>query len=857
MTLITYIHSQLHSQRYVLNQRLPMSKHIFWGLSGWLILASFQAGLSAQSLSDTTEIIRLKWVNFGPYTQPGQNPDFHSFIPEPQIMALLDTLKPWVEGIRTYDTQYGLDKVPYLAKQRGFKVIVGIWLGKDTLANAVSIAIGIDIANAGYADKVIVGSEVLLRKDLEPNQLIAYINQVKQAIPDSIPVSCADDYRQLLDHPEVVAACDFVAPNIYPFWEGAPIACAMQRFREAYHSLLNLAAGKEIFISESGWKSDGPPECYAEPSLENAIRYNRELLAWGKATGTEINIFSAFDEPWKLLKNDGGWGIFYSDATLKPGMDTLFTPIEAIDSSTWLCMSLENLSTDTLYVDYIPVIGSFLPLKGHIDHLDPCDYRIATYIRVGGWWTKPTYAKPTVPVFCNGRWCVEYASGGLDYQTENICIFLVPSDYSPPLCGNADSDTSGNWIIYYCPTIPAEVYQNAISWKCIQRYVLDSVSITASDESICRGDTSTLTASGGTSYLWSTGETTASIQVSPEKSKTYSVSISDGAGGGAITAITVSVFILDNVSAVPQITCIGDTSVLTVFASGDVTEYLWNTGDTTNPVLAFPDSTTSYTVTITNSAGCTDTDSTTVYVSNDPAAHAKASPDSICIGEYSKISFESSISASYLWSTGVTNPLFYVMPTATSVYAVTVSYGNGCTKVSQTTLTVNPLPATPSIIADSNCVLASTVFLPNGAYLWQKDGQIVGGDTPLLDAKVYGNGFYTVQVTDENGCVAISPLTSVSCVSAVREFDSIFDLRIYPNPNKGRFTVSLKSAEAINVEILCNNLLGQAIFRKEYNLINRGVLETELDLSAIAKGVYIIQVRNNGKSVYRKVTITE
>jgi hypothetical protein len=66
----------------------------------------------------------------------------------------------------------------------------------------------------------------------------------------------------------------------------------------------------------------------------------------------------------------------------------------------------------------------------------------------------------------------------------------------------------------------------------------------------------------------------------------------------------------------------------------------------------------------------------------------------------------------------------------------------------------------------------------------------------------------------------------------------------------------MKSDGTSNMEILCTDLLGHAVFSKEFNT-NNGELETELDLSEMAKGLYFIQVRSNGKSVCRKVIITE
>ncbi|MGB4849437.1 MAG: T9SS type A sorting domain-containing protein [Saprospiraceae bacterium] len=592
-----------------------------------LLNTGFPGSLKAQPNPDNTDIVRIPWINFGPYTKPGQNPNYGTIIPDDQIVSLIDALVPYVEGIRIFTPINEFAKIPFLAKQRGLKVIVGIWLGKDTIKNAEQIAKGIVVAKEGNTDRLIVGSEVLLRGDLTPTQLIGYINQVKQACPN-IPVSCADVYYEFIAHPEVADACDFISPNIYSFWEGVAIECAISRFHQAYLSLLPIASGKEIFISESGWKSFGPKVLEAEPSLENEIRYDRELLSWSKATGIKVNIFSAFNEPWK--GTDDGWGIFTNEAILKPGMEILFKKIEHIDS-TWLCRGPDNTGNDTLSIDYLPVLGSFDNVKGHINHLVSCDFNIASYIKVGsGYWTKPTFQNPTVSIQCNSKWIVDYTTGGSDEMASDLCFFIVPSDYSPPLCGG-------------CATIPQEVYVHALSWKCMHRYVLTSASVDASSIEVCEGDTSTLTAQGGLIYRWSTGEKTASIHVSPSSTTTYYVTISDGLGGGSIVNITVSVIASPNVSIQAFPDTIFSGEIASLEAIGDIgTSFIWSTGETSSQIEVAPLTTTVYSVTVMNTNGCTKTFFVTVVVNpvvstahiseiNSLKIYPKPAKDLICI----------------------------------------------------------------------------------------------------------------------------------------------------------------------------------------------------------------------------------
>ena len=95
------------------------------------------------------------------------------------------------------------------------------------------------------------------------------------------------------------------------------------------------------------------------------------------------------------------------------------------------------------------------------------------------------------------------------------------------------------------------------------------------DVSICLGESTTLTASGGDSYIWSTGETTQSISVGPNESTYYFVTVSQN-GCQATDDVLVSVDTLSNADAgLDETICEGETITLTA-SGGD--NYEWNNG---------------------------------------------------------------------------------------------------------------------------------------------------------------------------------------------------------------------------------------------------------------------------------------
>ena len=211
---------------------------------------------------------RLYGLNFSPYVD-GQDPNLGSLVSEDQIRERMQIIAPFTDWVRSFGTADGLEQIGLVAHDFGLNTAMGAWLSDDADENNRQMLNLIAAAQNGEADLAIVGSEVLLRGDMSASQLIAYIHQFKTTVPD-VPVTTADDYGVLLDHPEVLAACDVVLVNYYPYWECLPVDHAMALIHDMHKQVVTAAGGKPVIVSETGWPSDGEPNCSAAPSLDNA-----------------------------------------------------------------------------------------------------------------------------------------------------------------------------------------------------------------------------------------------------------------------------------------------------------------------------------------------------------------------------------------------------------------------------------------------------------------------------------------------------------------------------------------------------------------------------------------------------------
>jgi len=278
--------------------------------------------LSTYTTDDLRALVReilqtgIHGLSFSPYIE-GQSPG--TIIEDAQIRQRLAIIQPHVRWIRSFSCTEGHELVPGIAKDMGLKTMVGVWLDDDREHNELELENAIRIGKEGHIDLLAVGNEVLLRGDLNEDELLDYMRRAKEALPD-IEMGYVDAYFEFAVHPRITEACDVLFANCYPFWEGCPAEHSLLYLKDMYYRTRNVANGKRVIVSETGWPNIGTAEGGAVPSLDNAIKYFIDTCRWAEEDNIEFFYFSSFDESWKVgAEGDVGayWGLWDKDGQPK------------------------------------------------------------------------------------------------------------------------------------------------------------------------------------------------------------------------------------------------------------------------------------------------------------------------------------------------------------------------------------------------------------------------------------------------------------------------------------------------------------------------------------------------------------
>jgi glucan 1,3-beta-glucosidase len=234
-----------------------------------------------------------------------------------QIDHDLQQLSKRTNCVRTYSVLNGLDYVPTAARKLGMRVLLGIWIGSNKEANEHEIAQAIVTSKADrdVIDAIIVGNEVLLRREQTSDALYEMMVRVRAAT--QLPVTYADVWAFWLKdkNRKLAEVSDFVTIHILPYWEDEPVGVdhAMAHVDAIFKQVQQTFPDKRIYVGEVGWPSVGRQREASKPSLLDQARFTREFIALANRLNLPYNFIEAYDQPWKkrLEGTVGGyWGLY-------------------------------------------------------------------------------------------------------------------------------------------------------------------------------------------------------------------------------------------------------------------------------------------------------------------------------------------------------------------------------------------------------------------------------------------------------------------------------------------------------------------------------------------------------------------
>ncbi|XP_014557867.1 glycoside hydrolase family 17 protein [Bipolaris victoriae FI3] len=259
----------------------------------------------------------------------------------------LAVMSQLTDSVRLYgtdcnQTQMLIHAIERLEIKDSMKIWLGVWLDSNDTTTQRQISQTWDILDdygCDYFKGIIIGNEVLFRKDLTADELLNHISDFRKNITDhkcQLPVAMAD----LGDNwtADMATKVDIVMSNVHPFFAGVDVKAAAGWTWDFWqtHDVALTASQNKIHqvIAEVGWPSGGGTDCGGATTctggsvagIDEMNQFMEDWICPSLKNGTEYFWFSAFDEPWKIKYNEKGkewedkWGLMDVNRNLKPGL---------------------------------------------------------------------------------------------------------------------------------------------------------------------------------------------------------------------------------------------------------------------------------------------------------------------------------------------------------------------------------------------------------------------------------------------------------------------------------------------------------------------------------------------------------
>lgn len=379
-------------------------------------------------------------------------------------------------------------------------------------------------------------------------------------------------------------------------------------------------------------------------------------------------------------------------------------------------------------------------------------------------------AKPTISVtysgsvsnttLCAGSTQTLFASGAATY-TWNSGITTSSISVSPTVTTNytVTGEAAG---LPGCSTTAV---------KTITVYAQPSTQITANKDTICMGSALSMTATGATSYSWSTGITSNVYSVSSFTSPTsYTVTGTNSFGCKKTVTKNIEVYTISQVTAVatPSAVCYGQTTTISAIGVPNYTIVGYGAPYNT-PKVVYPQWTPPniYSIDGRDSHGCVSssyvnvpTNYTSFFYTD---VYNSAYSTTVCAGTNVTLA-TSTPSLSYVWLPGnFTNDTIIVTPSVSTVYTVTGTNGT-CAYTNTVAITTKPSP-TVSVVSNGTVTCANQATLtatasPSVTYSWHYMNGSPFGSTTYTTLVSSGSPVYCLVTSTTNSCVGTATVTS-------------------------------------------------------------------------------------------------
>ena len=456
--------------------------------------------------------------------------------------------------------------------------------------------------------------------------------------------------------------------------------------------------------------------------------------------------------------------------------------------------------------------------------------------------------------FCQGTGGITLDASGssgavpLNYSWDNAGTLSDPNIENP--LSNPNTTTN------YTVTITDANGCSATDEVTITVIPLPTVDIVG-DNDLCLNETTTLTASGGTLYEWSSGEIVAAITVNPTSNTDYTVTVTEN-GCIASETITVTVNPLPTADAGMDVFYCEGTLGAPLSGSGG-TIFAWTpaiglSDPSIADPLASPNAAQVYTLTVTDINGCTDTDELMVTPSPMPMIEI-ASSSPICTNEDLELTETGGNATEWMW-TGPDNftssdpkPIIAQANVQSGTYTLVITDANECTNTDDLDVTFSAGIDFEAkfLIAPTACVgdtfqlieISETTELPD-AFFWDfGDGTT---STERDPTHIYGAvGTYQVSVTvTEAGCDNFSIVKDVQ-VNNCRLIgeEGILFYKLYPNVTAGEFRLEVDLLEIGPLWVKVFDLNGKSIDSR--NKVD--ILHFDESFTLNEPGIYFVHIK--------------